>query len=1642
MNKKKLRKLQKSAQSKNRPSRKVKQVDYQVLEPRQMLATDIGLQFSGVTQGTETNSLLSNVQGDIGYEHYVEVANGAFVIHDRDTGTRVRTMTLDDFFLQAGAFVPTETSDPQILFDHRSERWFAAANGDGEGNYLYIAVSDTSDPTGVWESSQFIGDSTGVHFNQDISLAVDADAVYLATNNTSRFGNDTSLYSIPKSDLFLDDPTITNMSRFEGLTTYGSSLQVATNFEDSDGKATVIGSGAFGVVFLADLTDTSGAGATLSDPDALYVGVNVVDDDGAPVPLDFPIQEAAPSSTDPAGRDLIINRDVTGSIYEWEGSIWGAMTVTTDFDMTLGPEVPDDSGDFQQGVLWFEIDVNEKEIVTQDRGPNAHVIFANNTDTIRQTYFNPSIAVDKYGVLSIQFNSATLDLEADEDDPVGNGAFIGSVNVVGTVTNGINKRAVHYDDPLDLQVGIEDYEPVAEEVPWGKSTAVRVDPLETSTFWTVASFANTGDRWTSDIAKIQPIELAPYIEADANDNFIVIKPMLGNPALMEVVMDDFTTDILPFEVLGAVSIMGHAGADHFLMDYTLGDPITPGGLVLDGGFGTDTVESNNPLGAEFIIDKYDHETYGDTYPERLRFFIDPPPGGVGDRLFPVMDDFTLTAPDGFYNEISEVVDIEELWGGPGDDRFRFEEGHMLGSALGFGGDDRFEFAGAVIGDVTDDMVADWTGSIGESIDGGMGFNTLDFTDLQQDAGVRVLGASEFNGFDGNTVFGLPTSFHGVDGPIGGNNPTDQWRNISFLRGSEFGGDRLFGMNAETVVTIDDEASTYRADGGQMGFWHWENIFASEFDDKFHVVSNTLDPIRLNGLAGDDTYRFSSDSPGSMGTTDNIGGLVFALAGEGDNTMVVSNFGGVETEVLVLAERISGMGEIVYSAVDGTFALIIFTSRFDDLINLHSFDKDNTLIVRSYFGDDVFDIQDLSKASVKIYGGEGDDLYVIERVQDVDFRNLEIFDSPNGERDRVTLAGTVLNETWVIDNQTFADLDVAYEGIEIFGVEGRGGDDIFDIRESTFELFIDGGGGNDIFNVSSDAPFDEGTLAGIEQELHIEAGTGTNALNISNRAGAGTAAEIGIDTIVGLFPMPMFYQATGGDFAAINTQFAGVRITGSELGNDTFNVNEFLAQNDLLINALGGNDRIKVVAGVEADIDIDGGEDGDIYQVYFVGEGNRQLSITDFGAAGSDRMEFYGTDDPETITVNNFAVERFDETVITNGEFAFLSVDTFAGNDVLTLAHSLARTNYFRAGSGDDFVSATGTDNVRGFRAFLGSGLDEISLSDVNVDTNTFVHGGSDSDIIRVRPAALGNVNADGEDGGDTYHVDLVGTGNRYVDTRDSGATGIDTTSVRATANHDELEVRRTRVFEGDERIAYDDSVERLDVDTEDGNDQLNLFYSAADETYLKTGSGLDSVYIRSTGPTNLLDINVGAGNDTVTLRSTKAATDTTINGAAGDDQFHVGTGLLGRLRGPISIVGGANSFAGEDEIHVDDSLTNGPLNYEIDSTDIRWTSGPVNSSGSPLFAGVTFDATVEFARINGTAKKNNFVVTPSQNTRFYIFGDAPVAGEPTVDSINLLMGGPKGAQLHITDAAFGEGFWDFTDGSENVEFEGIEATFD
>lgn len=1532
--------------------RRAAQIQYDNLEPRCLLATDVGLAFTGSTFQTDSSYYPPDANGDIGPNHMIEVLNGRLNMIDKATGVRVQSHTMTGFFDAAGATVFNDPINPKVVYDRMTDHWFVAANGTGTGNWIYLAFSDTSDPTGTWQQLQFVGDSTGTHFNDEVNLAVDADAVYLTTNNTGPGGiQNISIYSIPKSDIFSPDPTLTNMSRFELLNpaVYGTSVKVASNFEASDGQAIALGSnGPSGVIF-TPIMDTATPAAVLGTPTTVVTDLD--GEYGAAVPA-----EQLPDVITEDDLWLETSDELTSRVVEIGGSVWGAKTIS----MT------------EEGVIdWFELDATTGDVIQSGEiaAPGEHV-------------FNPSIAVNKWGIVALSYNKSNV------------GSPVGAFTTVGITVQGLGERNTQMEPIFQMEPGLSSYNVLGDTPfvsPWGETSSVEFDPVSVNEFFAVAPWANTVDRWSTHNAYFMPVDMEPVIDGNELDNTIIVRRNAADTSLLEVEFDGTVTDILPYEVLGRVVLRGLGGADRFIVDYSNGDPMPERGFLFDGGAGPDVVQVDNDVENMFHVE-----------------------GATGH---------------GTLNEISEFANVEELWGGTAGDHF-LVEGHIFGSLVGREGDDMFEFAG--------------TGTIGDSVNGDEGINTLSFLNRKNTVDppnippplpteAELLAVSANLGFNGKTI----------GGPVGGDETTDQFRDISRLIGSQTELDILHGLDEISTWTIDEANSAYDAAGRTLGIEFWDTYYASSFDDTFNVLSNTLNPLRMFGLDGNDTYNFSSDAPANMGSVENIGGLIYAMGGAGANQLNVSNAAGTATESLVLSKRISGMGEIVFDATPdgGTFDVDIVGSGEADTFLLHSFIAANTMQVHSMGGNDTFDIQDLSKAQVDVFGGDGDDLYLIEMVQGVSFRNLDIQDSLNAEADRVSLRGTILDEVFNLNPTSFTDTEVTYSGIEQFGALGRGGNDTFNVTGFDFPLFIEGEEGDDVINISSDAPLNMGNVAGFTDPITIDAGPGFNQLVISNYMGAPTpGVQVFDDRIEGLLPVPVYYAATGGRFAHLNGSLGGIHLIGSDLGSDTFDVKMLDGLNTLKLDGKSGVDRFHVRDTVAGSVMMDGGEDADQYNYFMSGSGNRVGRIMDTGTVGNNRASIYGTNDADTFLVTDDSVARGGEVVRIDSTLGFMQIVGRDGFDSFTMNNTPALVNYLLGQVGNDSFTINGTVGASGIRMVGDAGADQFTINNSLASTFTRVVGGFGTDSLSVMDGAMGDVSSDLGEGSDTYMGYFHGSGSRWFGALDSGATGMDVAHAIGTTGDDMMELRSANIYRMAERMAVGSNMEEVNIDSSEGNDNVAVYASFTPDNNIMLGAGDDILTMFSTTFATNIHAMGGEGNDRMEAKKVHQVSTVWMHGEDDDDLFVVGSdsvadnGNLNQIRGPVYLDGGA-SVAG-DSLEANDAAIMGAYGYEISPTQIVTHPGRFNVA-RPNFAGIFYDGTLENLRLDGTQAANTFVITASPDTYYYLDGSDPF-GTSFGDQVVLNAKFNDGHAFRWTNRALGEGHWTFTNGDQTVEFENME----
>ena len=94
-------------------------------------------------------------------------------------------------------------SDPRVVFDAPSGRWFATglSFNSSYGSQIYIAVSSTSNPSGIW--TVYSGDSSSTVLHDQPKVGVSADKVVMAWNDflSGAFFQGSVIWVIQKSDL-------------------------------------------------------------------------------------------------------------------------------------------------------------------------------------------------------------------------------------------------------------------------------------------------------------------------------------------------------------------------------------------------------------------------------------------------------------------------------------------------------------------------------------------------------------------------------------------------------------------------------------------------------------------------------------------------------------------------------------------------------------------------------------------------------------------------------------------------------------------------------------------------------------------------------------------------------------------------------------------------------------------------------------------------------------------------------------------------------------------------------------------------------------------------------------------------------------------------------------------------------------------------------------------------------------------------------------------------------------------------------------------------------------------------------------------------------------------------------------------------
>ncbi|MCB0805659.1 MAG: PKD domain-containing protein [Bacteroidales bacterium] len=140
--------------------------------------------------GQNSGSYPPDANGAAGNNYYFQVVNTKYAIYNKTTGGIVAgPSNLNTIFNSSLPGAGCNDGDPIVLWDEHANKWFFAEFSlCGSNDYMLIAVSTSSDPTGSWYSWSFDVSDTPDY----MKFGIWEDGYYMATNTSG--GNDVYVF--------------------------------------------------------------------------------------------------------------------------------------------------------------------------------------------------------------------------------------------------------------------------------------------------------------------------------------------------------------------------------------------------------------------------------------------------------------------------------------------------------------------------------------------------------------------------------------------------------------------------------------------------------------------------------------------------------------------------------------------------------------------------------------------------------------------------------------------------------------------------------------------------------------------------------------------------------------------------------------------------------------------------------------------------------------------------------------------------------------------------------------------------------------------------------------------------------------------------------------------------------------------------------------------------------------------------------------------------------------------------------------------------------------------------------------------------------------------------------------------------------
>ena len=437
---------------------------------------------------TDFDALLDNTHvippdtyGAVGPSHVVTMLNSQVRIQGKD-GSEVSTVTLASFW--SAGVGSSNLSDPHVLYDVQAGRWIADITIDPDTNSarIGVAVSATSDPTGVWRFLTYLSPDTTVFpdypqlgFNN--KWIVVSGNIFKTTSHGGTFQG-SAFWAIDKAAAMLSSGTVTATRFNPGYdgTNHGFTEQPMIS-EDPCYTLWFMESGAYSsgstqLIRISNLTGPTASPVWNVNAGSPFTGTGFF-----PVVNNF---KALPNgATQKGSTHTIDNGDAraSGAVYR-NGSVWFANSGGLPASGTAN----------RTAIFWYQINPRSTSPITQsgiiDPGANSHVTY-------------PSIAVNK-------LNSACIGFTHSDTSRFAEAAY--AVRQVGDPAGTTQGIAL-------LKAGQGAYFKTfgGGRNRWGDFSNTVVDPSDSLSFWTIQEYAGTpvgsvttdgSGRWATHWGKI------------------------------------------------------------------------------------------------------------------------------------------------------------------------------------------------------------------------------------------------------------------------------------------------------------------------------------------------------------------------------------------------------------------------------------------------------------------------------------------------------------------------------------------------------------------------------------------------------------------------------------------------------------------------------------------------------------------------------------------------------------------------------------------------------------------------------------------------------------------------------------------------------------------------------------------------------------------------------------------------------------------------------------------------------------------------------------------------------------------------------------------------------------------------------------